>query len=127
MNAPVPLLYERGALAESEVEEILLLKRLQSVAVRSPRALRDAEGILNENVPPELVTLKSEPVVEVAIVIAPVCAEPKECWSEDTPFCMDEVATQVGTPFTSASTWPFVPAEVVAKAPEPLPRRMLFA
>lgn len=37
------------------------------------------------------------------------------------------VATKVGTPLTSASTWPFVPAEVVARAPDPFPRRMVFA
>jgi hypothetical protein len=37
------------------------------------------------------------------------------------------VACHVGTPFTSASTWPFVPAEVVAIAPLPLPRRIAFA
>src|SRR6266403_3907762 len=34
------------------------------------------------------------------------------------------VATQVGTPPTSARVWPFVPADVVASAPEPLPYGM---
>ena len=37
------------------------------------------------------------------------------------------VATQVGTPETSASTWPLLPAEVVAIAPDPLPRSTVFA
>lgn len=41
---------------------------------------------------------------EVARVKAPVCAEPKECWSDETPLLIDEVATQVGTPETSART-----------------------
>ena len=34
------------------------------------------------------------------------------------------VAVQVGIPFKSASTWPPVPAEVVASADDPLPYRM---
>ena len=37
------------------------------------------------------------------------------------------VATHVGTPPESASTWPFVPADVVAIAPVPLPRRIAFS
>ena len=37
------------------------------------------------------------------------------------------MATQVGTPPTRASVWPFVPAEVVARRDEPLPRRSAFA
>ena len=37
------------------------------------------------------------------------------------------VAVQVGTPETSAKTWPLVPAEVVAIAPVPFPRRRVFA
>src|SRR5450631_770385 len=36
------------------------------------------------------------------------------------------VACQVGTPPTSASTCPLVPAVVVATAPEPFPRRSVF-
>ena len=36
------------------------------------------------------------------------------------------VATHVGTPDTSASTWPFVPADVVDIAPVPLPRSREF-
>jgi hypothetical protein len=64
---------------------------------------------------------------EVARVSAPVCAEPNECWSDETPLLMDEVATQVGIPPKSARTWPFVPAEVVATAPLPFPRSTVFA
>ena len=60
-------------------------------------------------VPPEFVTEfpRVSPLndwVEVASVTAPVCAEPNECWMDDTPLLIDEVATQLGTPFTSAST-----------------------
>jgi hypothetical protein len=77
---------------------------------------------------------------EVANVMAPVCAvPPPSCWSERRPVFVTlpfayvrppenvVVAVQVGTPFTSASVWPFVPAEVVASAPVPLPRRSAFA
>jgi hypothetical protein len=79
-------------------------------------------------VPPELVMFKSMLVSEeVASVSAPVCADPNECWSEATPLLIEDVATQVGTPETSARTWPFVPCEVVATAPEPFPKRSVFA
>ena len=37
------------------------------------------------------------------------------------------VAVHVGTPFARARTWPLVPAVVVASAPAPFPRTMLFA
>src|SRR3989344_5742797 len=37
------------------------------------------------------------------------------------------VAVHVGTPFERARTWPSVPAVVVASAPAPFPRTMLFA
>ena len=59
----------------------------------------------------ESVTLVSD---EVAMVSAPVCAEPNECWSDETPLLIDEVATQVGVPPLMASTNPFVPAAIDA-------------
>ena len=79
-------------------------------------------------------------VLLVAKVMAPVCAvPPPSCWSERRPEFVTfpfayvrppenvVVAVQVGTPFTSASVWPFVPADVVASAPVPFPRRSAFA
>jgi hypothetical protein len=79
-------------------------------------------------VPPEFV-MDSAMLVsdEVANVSAPVCAEPNECWTDETPLLIDEVATQVGMPLKSARTWPLVPGEVVEIAPEPLPKRTVFA
>ena len=60
-------------------------------------------------VPPAFVTESDEvrPFVvadEVANVTAPVCAEPKDCCIDVTPLLIEEVATQVGTPFNHAST-----------------------
>lgn len=56
-------------------------------------------------VEPEFVMVRFRLVSEdVARVSAPVCAEPNECWRDETPLLMEEVATQVGTPETSAST-----------------------
>ena len=79
------------------------------------------------NVPPEFVIFKSMLVsLDVASVSAPVCADPNDCWSDDTPLLIDEVATHVGTPETSARTWPLVPCEVVASAPEPFPKRSVL-
>ena len=37
------------------------------------------------------------------------------------------VACHVGTPLTSARTWPLVPCDVVARAPAPLPSNMVLA
>jgi hypothetical protein len=99
----------------------------------------------NVNAPAVFVMLR--PIVwpfvvwdEVANVIAPVCAvPPPSCWSERRPVFVTlpfayvrppenvVVAVQVGTPFTSASVCPFVPADVVASAPVPFPRRIAFA
>jgi hypothetical protein len=80
------------------------------------------------NVPPEFVMFKRRLVSDdVASVSAPVCADPNDCWSDATPLLIDEVATHVGTPETSARTWPFVPCDVVASAPEPFPKRREFA
>jgi len=53
-----------------EVEEILLLKILQSVEANLPWFTEDAKGRLKVNVEPLPVTVKSVPVVEVARVIA---------------------------------------------------------
>ena len=73
LNAPVPLLYERGPVAESDVLEILLLKVLQSVLERRPRLVADDVGRLKVTMLPEAVMVKSEPAVEVAKVTVPVC------------------------------------------------------
>ncbi len=79
-------------------------------------------------VPPEFVIERLMLVSdEVASVSAPVCAEPKDCWSDETPLLIEEVATQVGTPLKSASTCPFVPGDVVETAPEPFPKSTVFA
>ena len=57
------------------------------------------------NVPPEFVIESVMFVsVDVASVSAPVCVEPNDCWSDDTPLLIEVVATQVGTPETSART-----------------------
>lgn len=109
--------------------ESLLLKVVKSAAVKSPRTVADADGMLKVNAPPELVMPQSLliAVVDVPNVIAPVCAAPYVCWIDVTPLLIDEVATQVGTPLTSASTWPFTPCEVVASCPEPLPSNIVLA
>ena len=72
VKTPVALLYARGYVAESDVEEILLLKVDQSLEDRAPRAVAEAVGRLKVKVPPLLVIEKSVPVVEVARVRAPV-------------------------------------------------------
>ena len=51
-------------------------------------------------VEPELEMLRRRLVSEeVAKVRAPVCPVPYVCAMEDTPFCIEVVATQVGMPF----------------------------
>jgi hypothetical protein len=76
LKAPVPLSYASGYWAESEVEEILLLKVVQSVEERRPRAEAEAVGRLKVRVLAAPVTLKSVPVVEVASRTAPLVT----CW-----------------------------------------------
>src|SRR5665213_1733884 len=96
---------------------------------------------VNVNVPPEFVMVcpsvkPLKEAEEVAKVMAPVCAEPPPlCVSERSPVLVtlpfayarpeEKVveAVQVGMPLRSASTWPAVPADVVASADEPLPKR----
>ncbi len=63
VNAPLPLLYESGVAAESEVELILLLKVDQSVEVKRPRAVAEADGTANVCVLPDEVIEKSVPDV----------------------------------------------------------------
>jgi hypothetical protein len=79
----------------------LLLKVVQSVAVRRPRTAVVAEGRLKVKVPEEFVMPQSllMAVVEVARVMAPVTAAPAECAREVRPLLMEEVAVQVGMPF----------------------------
>ena len=56
-------------------------------------------------VPPVFVMLRRRFVSEdVASVSAPVCVEPKDCCIDVTPLLIEEVATQVGTPFNHART-----------------------
>ena len=117
----------------------MLLKVDQSLEESAPRAVAEAVGRLKVKVPPLLVIEKSVPVVEVARVSAPVCAVPKDCWSERTPVLVtlpfayvrpeEKVveATQVGVVPFNARTKPEVPAVVVATAPVPLPYGMLPA
>lgn len=81
----------------------------------------------NVKVPPELVIAfeNERPLKvvaeDVASVIAPVWPEPYVCAMLVTPLLIEEVATHVGTPPESASTYPLVPGEVVASALVPLP------
>ena len=78
--------------------------------VPPPATLRvpEVDGV-RVKVVPEFVSVlpKVRPLndwVEVPMVMAPVCAEPKVCWKEETPLLIDEVDTHVGTPRTRAST-----------------------
>ncbi len=84
LNTPVDELNASGYVADKEVELILLLKRLQSVEVRSPRLEADADGRLKVKTPPLLVMEKSLPVVEVASVMAPTWPVPYVCATEVT-------------------------------------------
>ena len=59
-------MYASGVVAESDVEEILLLKVVQSADESRPRAVFAAVGMLKVIVWPEPVIVKSLPVVEVA-------------------------------------------------------------
>ena len=68
---PVLELYEIPAPPESEEEEILLLKTLQSVLESSPRLSVEAVGRLKIVCWPALVMVKSVPLVLVAKVTAP--------------------------------------------------------
>jgi hypothetical protein len=136
VKTPVDELYASGYVALSDVEEILLLKSDQSEVERRPRAEADAVGSANVKVPDELVIPKSVPEVEVAKVIAPVCAEPYVCATESTPVFVTfpaeyvrpeenvVVATHDGIPLLHASICPAVPWVVVATAPVPFPYGM---
>ena len=93
---------------ERLVEEILFWKTLQSADVRRPRFVADADGILKVTVPPAAVMVKSVPFVEVAKRTLPVWVCPAGPTAV-TPLLIDEVATQVGTPFAHARIWPPVP------------------
>jgi hypothetical protein len=67
-KTPVEELYESGYTALRDVEEILLLKTLQSDEVRRPRAEAEADGRLKVRMSPEAVMVKSVPEVEEASV-----------------------------------------------------------
>ena len=67
-KAPVLELYDKGADALSEVEEILLLNSDQSFNERAPLAVADAVGRLKVMVLLAAVMVKSVPVVEVASI-----------------------------------------------------------
>ena len=69
---PVDELYAIPAPPLSEVDEILLLNTDQSALVSAPRAAADALGRLKIVCWPELVIVKSVPVVLVAKVMAPL-------------------------------------------------------
>jgi hypothetical protein len=90
-KTPVELLYASGYTAESEVEEILLLKVLKSVELRYPLAPVEAWVMVTF---PAAKTSGAEKVV---------------------------VAVKVGTPLAQVRTWPPVPWVVVASAPAPFP------
>ena len=69
---PVAELYAIPAPPESDEEEILLLKFVQSDEVSTPRLVALALGRLKVICEPLLVMVKSEPRVEVAKETAPV-------------------------------------------------------
>lgn len=85
------------------VEPVRLPMMVLAPIVGNCESERAFEPIENELVPAEYVQVMPEPHELV------------------------EVLCQVGTPPTSARTWPFVPCDVVASAPEPLPRSSVFA
>src|SRR3989338_7605663 len=72
------LVVEVNGKAKSEDEETLLLKVVQSPAVKSPRTLAEADGSWKVKAPATLVIPQSllMAVEEVAKVMAPVCAVP---------------------------------------------------
>ena len=78
--------YEMTLAPESDVEETLLLKVVQSPAVKSPRTLAEADGRLKVKAPATFVIPQSllMAVEEVAKVMAPVCAVPYVCAMEET-------------------------------------------
>lgn len=94
--------------AKSDEEETLLLKALQSPAVKSPRTVAEEDGSWKVKVPATFVIPQSpEIAVElVASVSAPTCTVPNVCASERTP-------AFVNWPFAYESP---VPAVVVAAA-----------
>lgn len=77
----------KGKICAREDEETLLLKIFQSPLERSPRIEAVAVGKLKVNAPAEFVMPQSLfiAVVEVAMVRAPVWAEPYVCNIERTP------------------------------------------
>ena len=78
--------YEMTLAPESDVEETLLLKVVQSPAVKSPRTLAEADGSWKVKAPATLVIPQSllMAVEEVAKVMAPVCAVPYVWAMEET-------------------------------------------
>ena len=75
LNAPVELLYASGKEAESEDDEILLLKSDQSEEVSKPRAEAEADGMLSVSVPPKtagepetLMSTPDEPVARAMVL-----------------------------------------------------------
>jgi hypothetical protein len=108
VKTPVELLYARGYEAESDDEEILLLKSDQSVVERRPRFAADAVGRLKVSVLPLPVTVKSVPeVLEANVIVGPVC---------NCPVGPIEV--------TAAVTRPRDEVAVSVYPPDPFPTRM---
>ena len=95
MNTPVEELYASGVVAESDVEDILLLKTDQSAVVSSPRFVAEADGKLNVIVFPAPVMVKSEPEVEVANVAAPLVT----CWPAGPTAVISELTVGKQLPF----------------------------
>ena len=115
VKTPVEGLYVSGYVALKEVEEILLLKRDQSVVERRPRFVALAVGTLKVMVAPEPVIVKSVPVVLVAKSAVPVVVCPAGPTASTPVFVTlpalyerpDEnvvVATHDGTPLTQERT-----------------------
>lgn len=61
-----------------------------------------------------------EVALEVARVMAPVWVVPYVCLIEETPFCIEEVATHCGMPPLTARTKPPVPMGSAARELVPL-------
>ena len=76
--------------------------------------------------PPVVVMMPFEVRLESVVMFCEVfTVKAPEVYESHVPAVVVEV--QVGTPETSARTWPFVPAEVVASLFVPFPRRTVLA
>jgi hypothetical protein len=90
-----------------------------------PTATERVEEAPIELVPVQTVGCPATPEPERSEVLQE--AQETWPWEYERGAAKVVVAVHEGTPPTRAKTWPFTPAEVVAIAPEPFPRRMELA